>query len=333
MTGSPDISVIIPAKDEEESIPELCQWISRVMKEHGFSFEVIIIDDGSTDTTWQQIVAINENDDRFKGIRFNRNFGKSAALQTGFRASSGRVVITMDADLQDSPDEIPDLYKMIAGDGYHLISGWKKVRHDPVSKTLPSKFFNFITRRISGIPLHDFNCGLKAYQGVVVKNINVYGEMHRYIPLMAKWAGFTRIGEKVVQHNQRRYGKTKFGWSRMTGLLDVLSITFVGRFGRKPMHFFGSLGVISFLFGFLFTLKLFYSKMMSLFYTHQPMKRDITDQPLFYLALVAVIIGAQLFLTGFLAELFAMQTVSRRDYLVVEKVGLDEPKRARAADA
>jgi glycosyltransferase involved in cell wall biosynthesis len=332
MAYSPDISVIIPAKDEEGSIPELCQWISRVLKEHGLSFEVIMIDDGSTDSTWRQIQRMNELDDRFKGIKFNRNYGKSAALQTGFRACTGRVVITMDADLQDSPDEIPELYNLIVKDGYHLVSGWKKIRHDPVSKTLPSKFFNFITRKISGIKLNDFNCGLKAYQGIVVKNINVYGEMHRYIPVIAKWAGFTRIGEKVVEHRHRKYGKTKFGWSRMTGLLDVLSITFVGKFSRKPMHFFGTLGLIFFSIGFLFTLKLFYNKINSLYFSHLPMKRDITDQPLFYLALVAVIIGAQLFLTGFLAELFAIQTVAKRDYLVVDKVGVDDPKRVKSID-
>lgn len=333
MIKYPDISVIIPAKDEAESIPELCNWIARVMKEHSYSYEVILIDDGSTDSTWEQITRLNEMDDRFKGIRFNRNFGKSAALQMGFRESRGKVVITMDADLQDSPDEIPELYKMIYKEGYHMISGWKKVRHDPVSKTLPSKFFNFITRKISGINLHDFNCGLKAYQDMVVKNINVYGEMHRYIPVIAKWAGFTRIGEKVVQHHQRKYGKTKFGWSRMTGLLDVLSITFVGRFGRKPMHFFGTLGIMSFLVGFLFTLKLFYDKIKSLYFDHLPMKRDITEQPLFYLALVAVIIGAQLFLTGFLAEMFALQAVGKRDYLVIDKVGLDSQKSLRGIDA
>jgi glycosyltransferase involved in cell wall biosynthesis len=327
MTKVPDISVIIPAKDEEESIPELCNWISRVMKDHGFSFEVIVIDDGSTDTTWQQIQKMNELDERFKGIKFNRNYGKSAALQTGFRASTGRVVITMDADLQDSPDEIPELYRLVAKEGYHLVSGWKKVRHDPVTKTIPSKFFNFITRKISGIKLNDFNCGLKAYQDIVVKNISVYGEMHRYIPVIAKWAGFTRIGEKVVEHHHRKYGRTKFGWSRMTGLLDVLSITFVGKFSRKPMHFFGTLGIIFFSIGFLFTLKLFYNKINSLYFSHLPMKRDITDQPLFYLALVAVIIGAQLFLTGFLAELFAIQTVAKRDYLVVDKIGIDDPTR------
>lgn len=327
-----DISVIIPAKDEEESIPELCQWISRVMIEHGFSFEVIVIDDGSTDNTWERIEQLNESDPRFKGIRFNRNYGKSAALQTGFRASSGRVVITMDADLQDSPNEIPELYRLITKEKYHMVSGWKKIRHDPVSKTLPSKFFNFITRKISGIKLHDFNCGLKAYQDVVVKNINVYGEMHRYIPVIAKWAGFTRIGEKVVEHHERKYGKTKFGWSRMTGLLDVLSITFVGKFSRKPMHFFGSLGIVFFTFGFLFTLKLFYNKIYSLYFDNLPMKRDITDQPLFYLALVAVIIGAQLFLTGFLAELFAQQTVAKRDYLIIDKAGIDEPRKLKGAD-
>ena len=333
MQINPDITVVIPAKDEEESIPELCQWISRVMKAHGFSYEVILIDDGSVDNTWQQILKVNEYDDRFKGIRFNRNYGKSAALQTGFRAAKGKVVVTMDADLQDSPDEIPELYKLIFKEGYHIVSGWKKVRHDPVTKTLPSKFFNFITRKISGIKLNDFNCGLKAYQDIVVKNINVYGEMHRYIPVIAKWAGFNRIGEKVVEHHHRKYGRTKFGWSRMTGLLDVLSIMFVGKFGRKPMHFFGSLGLVSFMFGFLFTIKLFYDKIKSLYFDHLPMKRDITEQPLFYLALVAVIIGAQLFLTGFLAELFAIQTVARRDYLVIDKVGLEAQKNLRGIDA
>src|SRR5688572_31613193 len=211
---NPEITVIIPAKDEEESLSELCQWISRVMLAHGFSYEVIFVDDGSTDNTWQEIQKINEVDSRFKGIRFNRNFGKSAALQTGFRAAQGRVVITMDADLQDSPDEIPELYKMIHEDGYHLVSGWKKKRHDPITKTLPSKFYNFVTRTISGIRLHDFNCGLKAYANIVVKNVAVYGEMHRYIPVMAKWAGFTKIGEKVVEHRERKYGTSKFGFER-----------------------------------------------------------------------------------------------------------------------
>lgn len=322
----PEISVIVPAKDEEESIPELCQWISRVMQTHDLSYEVIFIDDGSTDSTWKKILELNEQDAHIKGIRFNRNFGKSAALQTGFREAKGKVIITMDADLQDSPDEIPALYKMITEDGFHLVSGWKKKRHDPISKTIPSKFFNYITRKISGIKLHDFNCGLKAYQHTVVKNITVYGEMHRYIPVIAKWAGFTRITEKVVEHRERKYGYTKFGLERfINGFLDLLSITFVSRFRQKPMHFFGTWGTLSFLIGFIFTAKLFWDKMNSLFFSRVPMKREITDQPVFYLALVAVVIGVQLFVTGFLAEMFAMQSLSKRDYLVIEKVGLQEP--------
>jgi glycosyltransferase involved in cell wall biosynthesis len=322
--SSPQISVVIPAQDEEESLPELCQWISRVMEKHGFSYEVIIIDDGSTDSTWEKITAIHASDRRYKGIRFNRNFGKSAALQTGFRASRGQVVITMDADMQDSPDEIPELYHMIKVEKFHLVSGWKKKRRDPISKTIPSRFFNYITRRISGIDLHDFNCGLKAYQAIVVKNISVYGEMHRYIPLIAKWAGFNRITEKAVTHYERKYGRTKFGWSRITGLLDVFSITFMGKFGRKPMHFFGTFGTLSFIIGFLFTAKLFWDKFDSLFFSRVPMKRDITEQPLFYLALVAVIIGVQLFVTGFLAEMFTTQSLSKRDYLIIDKVGIED---------
>jgi glycosyltransferase involved in cell wall biosynthesis len=318
------ISVIIPAQDEEESLPELSNWISRVMETHGFSYEVIIIDDGSSDSTWEKITEINALDGRFKGIRFNRNFGKSAALQTGFRAATGQVIITMDADLQDSPDEIPALYEMITQQGFHLVSGWKKKRHDPISKTIPSKFFNYITRKLSGIHLHDFNCGLKAYNVKVVKNISVYGEMHRYIPLVAKWAGFNKITEKVVTHYERKYGRTKFGWTRITGLLDVFSIMFMGKFSRKPMHFFGSLGLLSFIIGFLFTLKLFWDKIDSLYISRTLLKRDITEQPLFYLALAAVVIGVQLFVTGFLAEMLAMQSLSKRDYLVIDKVGIEE---------
>jgi glycosyltransferase involved in cell wall biosynthesis len=321
---NPEISVVIPAQDEEESLLELCQWISRVMQAHGFSYEVIIIDDGSTDSTWEKIQEINVADPNVKGIRFNRNFGKSAALQTGFRASKGKVVITMDADLQDSPDEIPELYKMIKDNGYHLVSGWKKKRHDPLSKTIPSKFFNYITRKVSGINLHDFNCGLKAYNSKVVKNISVYGEMHRYIPLIAKWAGFNKITEKTVTHYERKYGRTKFGWTRITGLLDVFSIMFMGRFSRKPMHFFGTLGLLSFVVGFLFTMKLFWNKIDSLYISKTLLKRDITEQPMFYLALVAVIIGVQLFVTGFLAEMLAMQSLSKRDYLVIDSVGLQD---------
>jgi glycosyltransferase involved in cell wall biosynthesis len=292
---NPDISVIIPAKDEEESIPELALWISRVMEANSFSYEVIFVDDGSSDATWQRIMGIHETNPNIKGIRFNRNFGKSAALHTGFRAASGNVIITMDADLQDSPDEIPELYRMIAKEGYHLVSGWKKKRHDPLSKTIPSRFFNYITRKLSGIKLHDFNCGLKAYQSIVVKNIAVYGEMHRYIPVIAKWAGFSRITEKVVEHRERKYGYTKFGLERfINGFLDLLSVTFVSRFRQKPMHFFGTWGTLSFLIGFILTTKLFWDKLDALYFAQIPVKRDITNQPIFYVALVAVVIGVQL---------------------------------------
>ena len=270
-------------------------------------------------------MKLNESNPNVKGIRFNRNFGKSAALQTGFRACSGNVVITMDADLQDSPDEIPELYRMIVKDKYHLVSGWKKKRHDPLSKTIPSRFFNYVTRKLSGIKLHDFNCGLKAYQSTVVKNITVYGEMHRYIPVIAKWAGFGRITEKVVQHRERKYGYTKFGLERfINGFLDLISVTFVSRFRQKPMHFFGTAGTISFAVGFLLTVKLFWDKIDALYFSLKPIKRDITNQPIFYLALIAVIIGVQLFVTGFLAEMIAMQSFSKREYLVIEKVGIED---------
>jgi glycosyltransferase involved in cell wall biosynthesis len=320
-----DISIVIPARDEEESIPELSQWITRVMEANSFSYEVIFIDDGSSDRTWEQIKKVSAVNSCFKGLRFNRNFGKSAALQTGFRKAHGDVVITMDADLQDSPDEIPELFRMIKDQGYHLVSGWKKKRHDPLSKTIPSKFFNFVTRKISGINLHDFNCGLKAYDVSVVKNISVYGDMHRYIPVIAKWAGFTRITEKVVAHYERKYGYSKFGWRRLiSGFLDLLSITFVGRFRRKPMHFFGTLGIISFLLGFIFTVRIFWEKFDALFISKIPIKRDIVDQPLFYLALVALVVGVQLFLTGFLAEMVTMQSISKRDYLVIDKIGIKD---------
>lgn len=328
-----NISVVIPAKNEEESLPELSQWISRVMQSHGYSFEVIFIDDGSTDNTWQQIEKIHASNASFKGIRFNRNFGKSAALETGFRAAQGDVVITMDADLQDSPDEIPELYNMITQQGFHLVSGWKKKRHDPISKTIPSKFFNYVTRKISGINLHDFNCGLKAYNKLVIKNIHVYGEMHRYIPVIAKWAGFTKIGEKIVAHQERKYGSSKFGLERfVNGFLDLLSITFVSRFRQKPMHFFGTWGIFSFLLGTGFTLKLVWDKMDALYFSKVPVRRDITDQPLFYFALVALIIGVQLFVTGFLAEMFAMQSLSKRDYLVIEKVGIENSPKEKSKE-
>ncbi len=318
-----DISLIIPAKDEDESIPELSNWISRVMTAHGFSYEVIYIDDGSTDGTWEEIKKANMLNPAFKGFQFNRNFGKAAALHTGFKAAQGEVVITMDADLQDSPDEIPELYRMIKEQKFHLVSGWKKKRHDPISKTLPSKFFNYVTRKISGIYLHDFNCGLKAYHYSVIKNITVYGEMHRYIPVLAKWAGFTKITEKVVEHRERKYGLSKFGWERFVrGFLDLLTITFVGRFAKRPMHFFGAWGIVSFLLGFAFTIKIFWDKFDALFISKIPLKRDVVDQPTFYLALVALVVGIQLFLTGFLAELLARQSVSKKDYLVIEKVGM-----------
>jgi len=322
-----DISVIIPAKDEQESIPELSQWISRVMQEHGYSYEVIYIDDGSTDQTWDEIQKMNLINPNFKGVKFNRNFGKSAALHTGFNMAQGDVVITMDADLQDSPDEIPGLYRLIKHEGYQLVSGWKKKRHDPISKTLPSKFFNYVTRKISGIHLHDFNCGLKAYHSQVIKNISVYGEMHRYIPVIAKWAGFTKITEKVVEHRERKYGVSKFGWERFVrGFLDLLSITFIGRFAQRPMHFFGTWGIISFLFGLGFTIKIFYDKIDSVFISKVPLKRDVTEQPIFYLALVAVVIGIQLFLTGFIAELLARQSISKKKYLVIDQVGVESSK-------
>lgn len=323
--NSLDISVVIPVLNEEESLQELSDWISRVMQTHGFSYEVIFVDDGSTDGSWNRIQDISKATPNFKGLKFNRNYGKSAALQTAFRATEGNVVITMDADLQDSPEEIPELYRMIRKDGFQLVSGWKKKRNDPISKTIPSKFFNYATRVLSGIKLHDFNCGLKAYDKAVTKNISVYGEMHRYIPVIAKWAGFRKIGEKVVEHHERKYGRTKFGFERFVrGFLDLLTITFVGRFALRPMHFFGSLGIFSFLAGFIFTAKIFWDKIDSVYFSQVPLKRDITQQPIFYLALVALVIGVQLFVTGFLAELITRQSLSKKNYLVIDKVGIEE---------
>jgi glycosyltransferase involved in cell wall biosynthesis len=317
-----NISVVIPLLNEAESLPELTQWIGRVMQENGFTYEIILVDDGSTDTSWkviQDLAIINGN---IKGIRFNRNYGKSAALNVGFRQSNGEVVITMDADLQDSPDEIPDLYHLIKDEGFDLISGWKKKRYDPISKTIPTKFFNAVTRKISHINLHDFNCGLKAYDQRVVKSIEVYGEMHRYIPVIAKWNGFGKIGEKVVQHQERKYGTTKFGLERFVyGFLDLLSITFVSRFKKRPMHFFGTMGTLSFLAGFLITLWLIVDKVYYSFFLHQRV-RNVVDQPLFFLALVALIVGVQLFLAGFLAEMISLSGTRRNDYLIRDRVGL-----------
>ncbi|MCL6524904.1 MAG: glycosyltransferase family 2 protein [Thermoflavifilum sp.] len=312
-----DISVVVPLKDEAASLPELCAWIDRVMQANRFAYEMILVDDGSTDGSWQVIQQLSEQYPSLKGIRFQRNYGKSAALNEGFRHAQGEVVITLDADLQDSPDEIPELYRMIVEEGFDLVSGWKKKRHDNLfTKNIPSRFFNWVTRRISHIPLHDFNCGLKAYRKKVVKSIEVYGEMHRYIPVIAKWAGFTRIGEKVVQHRPRKYGHSKFGWERfINGFLDLLSIVFVGRFGKRPMHFFGTLGTLAFLFGFAIALYLTIAKFIFLQYR-------MTERPIFYLALLAMIMGTQLFLAGFLGELITRNAPERNQYLIEEKLNL-----------
>jgi glycosyltransferase involved in cell wall biosynthesis len=310
-----DISVIIPLKDEAESLPELSSWISRVMDQHGFSYEVIFIDDGSTDDSWKVIQELKKNNSYIKGIKFQRNYGKSAALNEGFKAASGNVVITMDADLQDSPDEIPELYKMITDVGFDLVSGWKKKRYDnTLTKNIPSKLFNAATRKMSDIHLHDFNCGLKAYKNKVVKSIEVYGEMHRYIPVLAKWAGFRKIGEKVVEHRKRKYGTTKFGWDRfINGFLDLTTIMFVGKFGKKPMHFFGLWGTICFLLGFVGSIYLIIQKLIDLQYA-------ITNRPVFFISLVFMIIGAQLFLAGFIGELIARNAPERNVYLVEERL-------------
>lgn len=317
-----DVSIIVPVFNEEESIAELGKWISTIFSEFNKSYELILVDDGSTDNSWNIIQRMSAENPHVKGVRFNRNYGKSAALDTGFQYSRGEVVVTMDADLQDSPDEIPALYEMIKNEGYDLVSGWKKKRQDPITKKVPSRFFNYVTRKISGIKLHDFNCGLKAYNSRVTKNIRIYGEMHRYIPVIAKWHGYQQIGEKVVEHRPRKYGKTKFGFERfINGFLDLLSITFVSRFKKKPMHFFGTLGMLSFLVGLIITLWLIGEKVYKIYYKIPV--RDIVDQPLFFLALVAIIIGAQLFLAGFLAELLSMNNQKEGDYLISETAGLD----------
>ncbi|MGN6247647.1 MAG: glycosyltransferase family 2 protein [Ginsengibacter sp.] len=310
-----DISVIVPLYNEEESLPELEAWIRRVMDENYYSYEVIMVDDGSTDNSWPVITELHSLNPAVKGIKFQRNYGKSAALNEGFKIAKGDVVITMDADLQDSPDEIPELRRMILEDGFDIVSGWKKKRYDStLSKNIPSKFFNAATRRASGIYLHDFNCGLKAYKHKVVKSIEVYGEMHRYIPLIAKWSGFKKFGEKVVEHRPRKYGVTKFGWNRfINGFLDLASIMFVGKFGKNPMHFFGLWGTLSFLFGFIVSLYLTITK----FFFDQT---GMTQRPLFFIALVAMIIGSQLFLAGFLGELVSRNGPERNHYLIEEKI-------------
>ena len=317
----PQISVVIPLFNEEESIPELVAWIDKVMKANQFSYEVIMIDDGSKDNSWEVVKKLKTEFPAVRGISFLRNYGKSAALHTGFAATKGKVVITMDADLQDSPDEIPELYRMITEEGYDLVSGWKRKRYDPISKTIPSKLFNKVTELSSGIKLHDFNCGLKSYNAKVIKTIEVYGEMHRYIPVIAKWNGFYKIGEKEVEHRARKYGVTKFGLERFVfGFLDLLSITFVSRFKKRPMHFFGTLGTLSFLLGFIFAMKILLEKVYISNILNQVPDRDVVAQPLFFLSLVMLIIGVQLFLAGFVSEMVSLNSPNRNDYHVSERV-------------
>ena len=312
-----DISIVIPLLNEEESLPELSAWIERIMAEHHYSYEIIMVDDGSTDNSWKVIDELRSRNAHIKGIKFQRNYGKSAALNEGFKASQGDVIITMDADMQDSPDEIPELRKMIIEEGYDMVSGWKKVRFDNTfKKNIPSKFFNAAARKMSGIQLHDFNCGLKSYRKKLVKSIEVYGEMHRYVPVLAKWAGFRKIGEKVVEHRPRKYGITKFGWTRfINGFLDLMTIFFVGKFGKRPMHFFGLWGTLFFLSGLVIFTYLAISKF---FFATVGM----TQRPLFYFALMGMVIGSQLFLAGFIGELIARNSSDRNHYLIEEKLGL-----------
>jgi len=318
-----DISIIIPLLNEDESLGELHRWIVETLKTNNLSYEIIFVDDGSTDKSWEVIEALSQQDPGVRGIRFRRNFGKSAALNSGFKTAIGDVVITMDADLQDSPEEIPDLHKMITSDGFDLVSGWKKRRHDPISKTVPSRFFNWVTRRTSGIKLHDFNCGLKAYSNEVIKSIEVYGEMHRYIPVIANYAGFTRIGEKVVSHQSRKFGVTKFGLDRFVkGYLDLLSITFVSKFGRRPMHFFGMIGTLMFVLGFLAAAWLGAQKLYNL--NHGIKAILVTNSPYFYISLTLMILGTLLFLTGFLAEMISRISVDRNRYLISKMVNIEE---------
>ena len=315
-----DVSVVIPLYNEEESLPELASWIDKVMHEHSFSYEIIFIDDGSSDTSWQVIKQLAIDNPQVKGLSFRRNYGKSAALNEGFAIAEGDVVVTMDADLQDSPEEIPELYSMIMNDQYDLVSGWKKKRYDPPSKTIPTKLFNAVTRSMSGIYLHDFNCGLKAYKQAVIKDIEVYGEMHRYIPVLAKWAGYKKIGEKVVQHRERKYGSSKFGFERfVNGFLDLLTITFISRFGKKPMHFFGLLGIVAFLLGFFSIGYLIVDKLIAVIYGIEQTR--VTNLPAFYFALTAIIVGMQMFLAGYLGELIARNAPDRNIYNIKEKEG------------
>ena len=312
-----DLSIVIPLIDESESLPELAAWIEKVMKDNNYSYEIIFVDDGSSDNSWEVIRQLRVANPNIKGIKFQRNYGKSAGLNEAFRAAQGQVVITMDADLQDSPDEIPELRSMILEKGFDMVSGWKKKRYDnTLTKNIPSRFFNSVTRQVSGIKLHDFNCGLKAYRNRVVKGIEVYGEMHRYIPVLAKWAGFKKIGEKVVEHRPRKYGKSKFGWRRfVNGFLDIMSITFVGKFAKRPMHFFGLWGTLFFLLGLGIAIYLVISKIIDPSFA-------LTNRPGFYLSLTSLIVGVQLFLAGFIGELISRNSPSRNSYIVEEKTGL-----------
>ena len=309
-----DISIVVPSYNEAESLPHLAEWIDRVMKEHGFSYEVIIVDDGSNDGTWQAAEKLHAANPAYRGIKFRRNYGKSAALNTGFAAAQGDVVITMDADLQDSPDEVPELYRMIKEDGFDLVSGWKKKRYDSkIAKNIPSKFFNWTTRKMSGIYLHDVNCGLKAYRHDVVKSIEVYGEMHRYIPVIAKWAGFGKIGEKVVQHRKREFGVTKFGMNRfVNGYLDLMSIMFMSRFGKQPMHFFGLIGSGAFLLGFVAFVVLCVMKLCN--------HISLTNSVWFYVSILFILMGTMLFLAGFIGELVCRNSSTRNQYLIEKEL-------------
>lgn len=314
-----NISVVVPLFNEVESLPELHAWIKRIMDEHNFTYEIMFVDDGSKDGSWNVIEMLSKDHAEVKGMKFQRNYGKSAALQKGFEAVQGSVVITMDADLQDSPDEIPDLYKMIMEDDYDVVSGWKKKRYDPITKTIPTKLYNWAARRITGIHLHDFNCGLKAYKNAVVKSIEIYGDMHRYIPPLAKYAGFTKIGEKVVQHQARKYGVTKFGLNRfLNGPLDLMTVAFMGKYGKKPMHFFGAMGILMFIIGFGFTIYLGIDKLFI-----DKSARLIADRTEFYVALTAMVIGSQFFLAGFIAEMIGRNSSTRNVYLVEKTIHVD----------
>ena len=319
MESKVDISIVVPLYNEVESLPELFAWIKRVMDENTFSFEVVFIDDGSKDGSWKVVRDLSAEHSQVVGIKFQRNYGKSAALQKGFEAVKGEVVITMDADLQDSPDEIPELYRMVMEDDFDVVSGWKKKRYDPISKTIPTKLYNWAARRITGIKLHDFNCGLKAYKNVVVKSIELYGDMHRYIPPLAKYAGFNKIGEKVVQHQARKYGVTKFGLNRfLNGPLDLMTVAFMGRFGKKPMHFFGAVGTMMFILGFGLTLYLLIDKLFI-----DTSGKLLAQRTEFFIALAAMIIGSQFFLGGFIAEMVGRSSESRNNYLVEETINVN----------